>query len=120
LEGNKIVTFLPSLKSKGQISMSMIVHGLARLRTTDINTSTLLWWDYSEGGSKYGSGCLNFDQSKIVAKMSCELPHKKIHMIFWQLFCVSQNSNNVPDILIPPQNSPTTAVQAATTKTIIT
>jgi len=71
---------------------------------------SLLWWDYSEGGSKYGSGCLNFDQGKKVVKMSREFLYKEIHVIFWRLFCVSQNSNNVPDILTPPQNSPTTAV----------
>jgi len=43
---------------------------------------TLLWWDYSEGGSKYGSGCLNFDQGKKVIKMSREVPYKEIHVIF--------------------------------------
>ena len=31
-------------------------------------STTLLWWDYSEGGSKYGSGCLNFDQGKKAQK----------------------------------------------------
>jgi len=39
----------------------------------------LLWWDYSQGGSKYGS---DFDQGKKVIKMSREFPYKEIHMIF--------------------------------------
>jgi hypothetical protein len=63
--------------------------------------SSQLWWDYSEGWSKYESSCLNFDLGKKVVKMSCELPYKEIHMIFWQLFCVGQNSNNMPAILTP-------------------
>ena len=64
---------------------------------------SLLWWDYSEGGSKYGSGCLNFDRGKKVVKISRELPYKEIHVVFWRLFCVSQNSNNLPDILTPSE-----------------
>jgi hypothetical protein len=72
--------------------------------------STQLWWDYSEGWSKCESSCLNFDLGKKVIKMSRELPYKEIHVIFWQLFCVGQNANNMPAILTPLQNSPTTAV----------
>ena len=63
---------------------------------------TLLWWDYSEGRSKHGSGCLNF---KMVVETSREFSYIVIHVI---LFCISQKSNNVPDILnpltiVPPQ-----------------
>ena len=44
-------------------------------------STTLLWWDYSEGGSKYGSGCLNFDQDIVIVKMSREFLYKVIHVI---------------------------------------
>ena len=71
---------------------------------------TLLWWDYSEGGSKCQAHCLNFDWHKIVAKISRESPYKEIHVTFWRPCCLDQNSNNLTRILTPPQNSPTTAV----------
>ena len=70
----------------------------------------LLWWDYSEGGSKCQAHCLNFDRWKIVVKISREFPYKEIHVTFWRSFCLDQNSNILTRILTPPQNSPTTAV----------
>jgi len=73
-------------------------------------TCTLVSRVVKPDGDEPRSGCLNFDQGKKVVKMSREFLYKEIHVIFWRLFCVSQNSNNVPDILTPPQNSPTTAV----------
>ena len=43
---------------------------------------TLLWWDYSEGGSKCQAHCLNFDRGKIVVKISREFPYKEVHVTF--------------------------------------
>jgi hypothetical protein len=43
-----------------------------------VKLNTLLWWDYSEGGSKWQARCLNFDRRKKVVKISRGFPYNAI------------------------------------------
>jgi hypothetical protein len=40
---------------------------------TPVERLALLWWDYSEGWSKWQVRCLNFDRPKKVVKMSRDI-----------------------------------------------
>ena len=64
------------------ITQSFALEHVICLYDCNFKAVSLLWWDYSEGGSKCQAHCLNFDRCKIVVKISCEFPYKEIHVIF--------------------------------------
>jgi hypothetical protein len=87
------------------VGLRVLMGERVQTSTRTFKTLTLLWWDYSEGGSKWQACCLNFDRRKKVVKISRKFLYKEVHVTFWRPFCLDQHSNNLTHILTTPQNS---------------